>query len=89
MVGGVAHFNAWPRLQRQNWRDRANYLADGDKWCRHRAWKFGQRYQTLFFCAEWRIGEMKCQSGEVAEWRCGEVGEVDECGEVGKVWAGT
>ena len=56
MVGGVAHFNAWPWLQRQNWRDRANYLADGDKWCRHRleVWSALPDLILLHRVAKWR-----------------------------------
>ena len=56
MVGGVAHFNACPRLQRQNWRHRANYLADGDKWCRHRleVWSALQDLIFLPRVANWR-----------------------------------
>lgn len=56
MVGGVAHFNAWPRLQRQNWRDRANYLVDGDKWCRHRLEVWSALPDLIFLprLANWR-----------------------------------
>ena len=60
MVGGVAHFNAWPRLERLNRRHRANCLADGDKWCRHRLEVWPALPDLFFFCQVWRTG------GEIA-----------------------